>query len=188
MKIQIKKVDDPALMQMISELSVKTFYETYALFNTVKNMQDYTSTYFSPARLLEEFNTPNNFLFLVYVNDEVAGYFKIQKNYTETVGKDLRQLELQRLYILKEFQQQKLGFYSMKYCIEEAAVNGFEVLWLGVWEKNEKALRFYKKMGFETFGEHTFALGDDSQKDFLMKLYIKNYKLPLLNNQQNEKK
>lgn len=183
MKIQIKKVDDPALMQIISELSVKTFYETYALFNTADNMQDYTSTYFSPESLLEEFITPNHYLFLVYANDEVAGYFKIQNNYIETAGKDLKQLELQRLYILKKFQQQKLGFYCMKYCIEEASMNDFDVLWLGVWKKNEKAIRFYKKMGFETFGEQSFSLGDDVQDDFLMKLNIKNYTLPLVFNQ-----
>ena len=54
-------------------------------------------------------------------------------------------------------------------CIETAIREGFEVLWLGVWEHNEKALNFYKKMGFVIFDEHIFKLGDDEQRDYLMR-------------------
>ncbi len=182
MDIQIKKVEDPALMEMVSELSVKTFYETYELVNTTKNMQEYTSTYFSLETLMDEYKMPGHFFYLVYVNETAAGYFKMRTDHIEPAFKDLRQVELERLYILKKFQEQKLGFFCMKYCIEESASGGYDLLWLGVWKKNEKAFRFYTKMGFEIFDEHIFVLGDDPQEDYLMKLNIKNYQLPLLNN------
>jgi ribosomal protein S18 acetylase RimI-like enzyme len=58
----------------------------------------------------------------------------------------------------------------MQSCIQYAKANAYEILWLGVWEKNPKAISFYTKEGFKHFGEHDFLLGDDVQKDHLLKL------------------
>ena len=60
----------------------------------------------------------------------------------------------------------------MRRCLEEAGRAGFKTIWLGVWEKNTKAMEFYKKVGFESFGVHNFQLGDDVQKDYLLKLSL----------------
>lgn len=66
----------------------------------------------------------------------------------------------------------QLGRKLINFCTGWAKENDFKVIWLGVWEHNQKALRFYEKMGYEHFGEHTFLLGDDVQTDYLMKKYI----------------
>ncbi len=177
--MKIIKVDTPALMETIRVLSIQTFHEAYEAENTKENMLAYTNKNFSEIQLLKEYNTPGHFFYIIYSEGEAAGYFKLRNEEILPDFEDLQQIELERIYILKKFQQQKLGFACINYCIEESISNGYDVLWLGVWKQNEKAIRFYKKIGFEIFGEHVFVLGDDPQKDYLMKLYIKDFKLPL---------
>lgn len=182
MATKIIKVDIPELMTTIRALSIQTFHEAYENDNTKENMLAYTNKHFSENQLLSEFSKPGHFFYIIYFESEAAGYFKLRTEEILPDFKDLQQIELERIYILKKFQKQKLGFACMKFCIEESASMGYDVLWLGVWMQNEKAIRFYKKIGFEIFGEHTFVLGDDPQKDYLMKLYIKDFKFSFLIN------
>ncbi|MFZ1799972.1 MAG: GNAT family N-acetyltransferase [Chitinophagaceae bacterium] len=183
MEIQIKKVEDAALMQLISELSVKTFYETYEHVNTAENILQYVQLHFSVENLLREYKIPGHFFYILFVNETAAGYIKMRTDHKDPAFQDLHQIELERFYVLRKYHGQKLGFFCMKFCIQESASGNYDVLWLGVWKKNEKAIRFYKAMGFEIYSEHIFLFGEDPQEDFLMKLNIKNYKLPLLLNQ-----
>ena len=78
-------------------------------------------------------------------------------------------LEIARLYVLKDFIGQKVGAALMKECISIAKGKGKQSIWLGVWEKNQRAIDFYSRWGFEKFSECDFLLGDDMQKDWLMK-------------------
>ena len=82
---------------------------------------------------------------------------------------DIDSLELERIYILKEFQGAGLGKDLLDYTISIAIEHGKKYIWLGVWEHNERAKRFYQKNGFYRIGEHSFVVGDDAQTDFVMR-------------------
>ena len=119
-------------------------------------------------QLLNELNETSNYFFGVFDNNNPAGYTKLRtsENPEELAGK--KHIELERIYALKKYQGMGLGYKMIGHCIEFASENNYEVLWLGVWKQNEKAFQFYKRCGFEIFGEHIFTLGSDEQIDWLM--------------------
>ena len=155
--------------EVISKLSTETFIETYSWYNTPENMREYTQKHFSVEQTKEDFSQENTHFFLAYLNDEVIGYAKLRvfENPEELKGR--RHIEIERIYVQKKHQDKKVGFAIIKECIDFAKEKNYEVIWLGVWEQNHKALAFYTRVGFEKFGLHTFQLGNDAQNDNLMK-------------------
>lgn len=107
--------------------------------------------------------------FFAVIDDDVAGYLKLNVGaaQTEQVGEDA--LEVERIYALRRFKRQGLGTLMMERAMNEAANRGLNTVWLGVWEHNVAAQRFYERLGFSVFGSHVFTLGDDEQTDLLMK-------------------
>ena len=81
-------------------------------------------------------------------------------------------IELVRLYVSRESLGSGVGAALMQACIDEAKERGYETLWLGVWENNQRAQAFYRKWNFTEVGTHLFQLGDDLQTDILMQRSI----------------
>jgi ribosomal protein S18 acetylase RimI-like enzyme len=98
-----------------------------------------------------------------------VGYAKVIINKAIETLKEQSGLEIERIYVDRDFHGKHIGKQLLDKCFETARMNGVHVVWLGVWEHNPKALAFYKKWGFEKFGEHVFMLGNDAQTDWLMK-------------------
>jgi ribosomal protein S18 acetylase RimI-like enzyme len=161
---------------LISELSIVTFFDTYAAYNTPENMQLHCDENFGVDQIAAQIQKEGNIFFIAFIDDVPAGFTKMRtsENPSELAGKT--HIEIERIYVLKAFQKQKLGYGLIIHCIKYAVQSGFEVLWLGVWQQNTKALAFYQKNGFEIFGEHSFLLGDDDQTDWLMKMDLTNSK------------
>ena len=168
MNITIKKCTADNLEELIL-LSKETFYQTFAAQNTAEDMETYLETAFSKDKLYRELCDPNTSFFFLYANESLAGYLKLNDYPSQTDVNDENSLEIERIYVLKDFQGQGLGRYLMEYSIKTAADNGKNYVWLGVWEKNEKALRFYKNNGFYRIGEHSFVIGNDVQTDYIMR-------------------
>jgi ribosomal protein S18 acetylase RimI-like enzyme len=61
-----------------------------------------------------------------------------------------------------------LGQMLLDYCDQVAQEKRKQNMWLGVWEKNLAAIRFYERNGFYKIDEHIFRLGDEDQTDHLM--------------------
>jgi diamine N-acetyltransferase len=156
----------------VVKISTGTFYETFAADNSKADMDAYLSENFSAGSLGKEMDDGRGQFYLARVGDEVAGYLKLKRSDAppELAGKAV--LEIERVYVLKAYQSQKVGAALMQFAIGEARRSGAEALWLGVWEHNHKALAFYKKWGFEIFGSHGFQLGSDLQTDLLMSLAL----------------
>jgi ribosomal protein S18 acetylase RimI-like enzyme len=155
---------------ILRQLSIVTFTDTFAAFNTAEDMQLYIEKYFSHENLLEELADERNFFFIAYVREEPIGYLKLRLPLEKLpVLKGNNSIELERIYVLERWQGTGLGYRLMQFAFDYSRRRGFDTLWLGVWEKNEKAIRFYKKLGFEIFGQHEFTLGTDKQNDFLMR-------------------
>ncbi|MDQ0886709.1 ribosomal protein S18 acetylase RimI-like enzyme [Paenibacillus sp. V4I9] len=167
MTINIKKCtfEDLGLLQ---EISVETFNETFKNQNSPENMKAYLEKAFNLKQLEKELSNISSEFYFIYSNEEIAGYLKLNTidSQTEIMGND--SLEIERIYIRKKLHKQGLGKYLINKAIEIAIERNKEKIWLGVWEKNESAITFYKKMGFVQTGAHSFYMGDEEQIDFIM--------------------
>ena len=93
---------------------------------------------------------------------------------SQTELKDNKALEIERIYVSKEFHGKSIGQLLYDKVIEVAKQKNADYVWLGVWEDNPRAISFYKKNGFVEFDKHIFKLGNDEQIDIMMKLNLKN--------------
>src|SRR5690606_3241791 len=134
--------------------------------NTPENMQTYIEKAFNLEQLSSELNNPSSQFYFAYFNDDLAGYLKMNTDdaQSERMGDDA--LEIQRIYIKREFQRHGLGKYLVHYAKEIGIKNNKKKIWLGVWEHNANAIAFYEKMGFVQTGKFSFYLGDEEQTDF----------------------
>lgn len=154
---------------LIADLSHQTFVDTFGNDNTEPNMDKFLSQQFSKGRLLLEVGSPELQFFLAYSGAIPAGYVKLrEKDQPESLGKK-ESLEIARLYAVKHMIGKGVGRLLMQKSLQVAAEKGKEVVWLGVWERNKRAIDFYRTWGFEKFDEQDFVLGDDVQRDWLMK-------------------
>jgi ribosomal protein S18 acetylase RimI-like enzyme len=112
---------------------------------------------------------PNNFFFIAFDGAEAVGYVKLKDGASPPALENISSLEIARIYVSKKSIGNGIGRLLMEQCIAFAKEKNKELLWLGVWEKNQRAIDFYQRWGFEKFSDHYFQLGDDIQQDWLMK-------------------
>ncbi len=152
---------------LISRLSEVTFFDTFGGTCTDEDMQGFIEYYFNEKQICEELQDLNDFYFIAFIDDMAAGYIRLKEEESEVeIIKTKWGIELKRIYVLKEYHSKKIGAALMKFALGFAADNGYELLWLGVWECNERAINFYKKFGFEDTGfQHPFPIGNTPQSD-----------------------
>lgn len=166
--INIKKIE-LSEVETLQKISRQTFFETFSEVNSEENMQQYLNQNLSVERLTSELNNPNSEFYFAEDEDSVIGYLKVNCNDAQTENKESDSMEIERIYVLKKYLGQKIGQLLFDKAIALGKEKGKKYLWLGVWEENHRALRFYKKNGFIVFGKHDFVLGDDVQTDLMMK-------------------
>lgn len=156
-------------MDRLRSLCVDTFSDTFAKDNSTQDMDAYLERSFSQERMRSELSNPESTFIMACVDGVPAGYMKLNtgRAQTETVGDDA--MEIERLYILSRFKRHGLGTALIQQAENAAMAQGASTIWLGVWEHNEPAKRFYTRMGFITTGQHVFMLGDDRQIDHIMR-------------------
>jgi len=153
----------------LTQLSIDTFCETFAHQNSKEDMDLYIAEEMNEARLAAELAEADNLFFIAWQGETMAGYVKMRTQPGEPSIKECKAIEIERIYVRGEFQGKKVGASLMGRCLEFAANENFDTVWLGVWEYNYKAVNFYRQWGFELFGSHPFILGKDIQTDVLMK-------------------
>lgn len=159
-------------LEKVRMISMETFLETFSKENTPEDMEKYVKDNFSLEKLKEEMACVHSIFLLVERENEVLAYLKLNFREAQTeMGHD-EALEIQRIYVLEKFKNMKIGQMLVRKTLELAAKKNLSYIWLGVWEKNEKAIRFYEKLGFEKFDTHVFVLGEDEQTDHLMMLNV----------------
>lgn len=169
MKIRKLNIDD---LETLRNLSIQTFKETFEEVNTEEDMQKYLDENLSIKKLKTELENPNSEFYFAENNDEILGYLKLNFKDAQTEKLAENHFEIERIYVLKAFLGQKIGQILFDKAIEIGREKNLEYVWLGVWEENHRAIRFYEKNGFEIFGKHDFVLGEDVQTDLLMKMKI----------------
>lgn len=172
MTISLKKctIED---LRKLREISYQTFDETFKDQNSPKNMKTYLEQAFNLKQLEKELSNVSSQFFFVYYNDEVAGYLKVNINDAQSEEMGDESLEMERIYIKNKFQRHGLGKYLLDKAMEIVIERNKKKIWLGVWEKNENAIAFYKKMGFVHTGSHAFYMGDEEQIDLIMMKTLK---------------
>ncbi len=168
MPISIRRVG-PDDLTALRALAVQTFTETFAEHNTPENMAQYCTVNLSPHRLQQELENPLSAFYFACNGEELAGYLKLNVGAAQTELRDEASVEIERIYVLKAFHGQQVGQHLFEQALEVARSRAADYIWLGVWEKNTRAIRFYEKNGFRIHSQHVFRLGDDAQTDYIMR-------------------
>lgn len=158
----------PQDIDMLHALSWKTFYEAFHHLNTDENMKAYMEKAFARDRLLDELRNNNTEFYFAKAGSEIIGYIKLNRKDAQTEFKDEISLEVERIYVDSDSQGNGTGSQLINKVKEIAHSAGFTYIWLGVWEKNPAAIRFYERHGFNVFSAHEFVMGDEVQMDKLM--------------------
>lgn len=155
--------------ELIAEMSRQTFYDSFAKDNTKEDMDKFMNEQFTKESLMKEVGAERNIFLLAYEEDEPVGYVRMRENnIPPELGTD-RAIELARIYAVQTAIGKGVGSILMQKCIDTAREKNHHTIWLGVWEYNRRAIDFYSRWGFEKFADHDFILGNDVQKDWLMK-------------------
>jgi ribosomal protein S18 acetylase RimI-like enzyme len=149
-------------------MSRQTFYDTFATSNTKEDMDKFMSEQFGRETLIKEVGAPGNLFLLAYDGDEPLGYVRIREGEKRPEFNNHSSIEIARIYATQPSIGKGVGKVLMEECIRIAKEMNRDIIWLGVWEKNHRAIEFYRKWGFEKFAEHDFLLGNDVQTDWLM--------------------
>jgi ribosomal protein S18 acetylase RimI-like enzyme len=153
---------------LLSEIGARTFIETFSKDNSAQDMALYLTETFSPEKQLAEIKDPARLIEIAWVDGAAAGFLHLLKGPADASVTGPKPIELLRLYVDARFHGKGVGAALMDRCLELARDQGFETLWLGVWERNFRAQAFYKKYGFSKVGSHGFQLGADLQTDWIL--------------------
>ena len=166
----------PADAPRLSRLGAATFRETFEGENTPEDMARYLAEAFTPQRQAAEIADPAGTVLLAERPDvsgdeghaDLVGYAHLVSGAVPAAVQGAAPLELKRLYVARAWHGVGIAQALMDAAIEKARARGAETLWLGVWERNPRAVAFYRKYGFTHVGEHTFVLGSDPQTDWVL--------------------
>jgi ribosomal protein S18 acetylase RimI-like enzyme len=167
--IRRANVDDAGLL---AELGARTFAETFAAANSAEDMAAYLASSFSEVEQAAELADPNSTIYIAETNGMAIGYAMLRTGNAPDCVTDDTPIELVRLYVSREHLGDGVGAGLMQACINEANLQGYRTMWLGVWENNHRAQAFYRKWKFRDVGTHVFQLGQDAQTDILMERSI----------------
>ena len=166
MRIISLTVSDVSILRGIAR---DTFIETFSEANKAEDMERYLTENFSEEQLARELSNPDSFFYVAEVNGHVVGYLKLNTAHAQTEPRAANALEIERIYVLGSYHGGGVGQALYHHAMSVAEDRKASYVWLGVWEHNHRALRFYEKNGFIAFGTHIFQLGNDQQTDILMK-------------------
>jgi ribosomal protein S18 acetylase RimI-like enzyme len=152
---------------LIADLGHRTFKTSFGADNRPEDMEQYLSLNFSKAQIEEQLSDSASIFLLAYKNAKAVGYAMLHTGDNPDSIPGTKPVELVRFYIEAEIMGKGYGSALMQFCLETAQKNGHRTIWLGVWEKNLRAIRFYEKWGFKKVGTKEFILGSDLQKDHI---------------------
>ncbi len=181
----IRKILQHDLARLVS-FAKKTFIDAFAHLNDPVDFEAYINEAFTLEKYQKEFDTEGSVFYLLEDGKILFGYLKLNiRKSPRDIHKPLiyqkqrfikqNMLEIERIYIDKTTQSKGLGLKLVEYAEQIAHENHCTDIWLGVWDRNPKAIRFYESCGFKPFGEHVFTIGTDDQTDILMLKKIPKY-------------
>jgi len=142
----------------LQQISKTTFTDTYAWGNTQENMHAYLEAHFSLAQLKKEISNPESFFYFARHKTQVVGYLKLNMGQAQSETQKAA-LEIERIYVLKNFQGQHIGKTLFQKALAIAQKKQLQFVWPSVWENNSRAIAFYTTLGFIPYDKHLFKCG-----------------------------
>lgn len=152
----------------LTKLAEHTFRDTFEAMNTPEDMKLHCDTHYSEAFQAREILDPDLTTLVCEQQQELIGYAQLRCGEPPPCINATKPFEILRLYVAKEWHGKGIAQNLMVESISVAEGQSADQIWLGVWERNPRAITFYKKFGFIEAGEHVFSLGTDPQRDIIM--------------------
>ena len=159
----------PSEVDTLLNLSRKTFYDAFAHQNNPDDFEAYAAVAFTRDQLLSELENPESAFYFAVSDGEPIGYIKLNYGNAQAEYQEADGVEVSRLYVHADHQGKKIGNQLLDFAINKSKDEGLKYIWLGVWDQNHAAQRFYARNAFEPVGTHAFVIGSDVQTDILMK-------------------
>ena len=155
-------------VEKLQKVSRETFKATFDPYTAPNDMVRFLEEDYETVKLVKEIENPNSRFYFLMVQNEIAGYLKINVGDAQTEHLRENALEVERIYLRTNFQHRGLGNVLFDFAEKTAREEGKDYMWLGVYEKNVPAQHFYKRHGFSKVSQHTFQVGSDPQTDWLL--------------------
>lgn len=165
--MQIRSLSSPEIPQLAA-LARHIFLDTFVPTNNPQDVMDYAEEFLTVEHFSRDLKNSDYFTYGCFVENEMVGYIQMLINRFEV--HDGIEFELKRFYLLADYHGKGYAKKMMEHCVSVAKQKGYEQMWLGVWEKNYKALKFYEKMGFRPISSHNFVMGQETQTDLIYAL------------------
>ena len=159
--------------ELIAALGRRTFFDSFAADNHPEDMDAYLDKAFSPNIQAAELAQPSSFFLIAEAKGVPVGYARLAETPVPPCIDSSRPIQLMRLYACNERIGSGVGSALMSACIAQTRGREYDGIWLGVWSKNRRAIRFYRKWGFSEMGTQPFLLGNDRQTDLVLWLPLK---------------
>jgi ribosomal protein S18 acetylase RimI-like enzyme len=156
-------------LEELQSISIRTFCQAFEKFNTTEDMELYLTKCLSIEQLYTEMNAPGSEFYVGRTGDETVAYLKLNHHNSKHDALDTKGLEIERIYVEEAYLGKGIGPALFTFVRGLAEQENATHLWLGVWEHNARAIRFYEKLAFTPFGTHVFMLGNDAQTDILLR-------------------
>ncbi len=171
MHVEFKKIQEEEVNKL-RNIALETFIQSYEHLNTPTNFKWYIERAFTIEKLTEELQNENSYYYFVMLESDIIGYLKLNTGSSQTESYDDEYIEIERIYLDKLYQGKGIGKLMITFALEKAITMNKSKIWLGVWEKNPAAIKFYNKVGFQINGTHIFKFGDEDQTDLLMEMPV----------------
>lgn len=172
-QVEIREAKSEDLVPLV-EMARTAFLQAFTANNKLKNVMAYLDEAFTEAVFSKEMSISASTFLIVELAREIIGYAKFNLTPAQTDVHDPESLEIARLYFLEDYVGMGLGKSLLDHAVTLAKQKQKKCIWLGVWEHNPRAIKFYQKNGFTKFGTHPFPFGDEIQTDWLMKKELEN--------------
>lgn len=157
--------DDAALL---ADLGARTFRETFEGICSPQDLEQFLVDTYGQAKQAAELADLARPAWVLELDGIPAGFLQLRLGHREPCVTGQCPVELQRIYVLRAMQARGLGAALIRIALDQARAWGADVLWLGVWEHNAKALAFYARWGFHEVGEHVFKIGEQVDRDLIL--------------------
>lgn len=163
------RVIDASHAQVLSDLGRRLFADTFAADNKPANIEAFLNDAYTLNHQQRELNDASMHTFMAFDKDVPVGFSQLRENKDvyDFVG-DKEAIELQRIYVDKAYAGQGIGKTLLNACLQKAKELNKNTMWLGVWEFNPNAIKFYERQGFQTVGSHIFKVGEQEDTDNVM--------------------
>jgi len=162
----------------IADFARQTFETAFGPDNDPDDMRAYLDACFTTRQINNELKNPEVRYLLAYTDNLMAGYVKLETGPPPDYDATLKPVQLSRIYVASHLLGQGLGTQLMRLTLQECRRLGYESVWLGVWDQNLRAHKFYERCGYKKIGKKSFILGSDKQVDTVYLFHITSGRKP----------